>query len=142
MFKKILLPVDQPDYSEKALAVVKDLALKNGSEVVIFNSQEISPNIYWVNDPAMNRAPVNNEDYARDIVNKVSQYFEDTDIPILKRTMLGDPASEILHLAERDPSIDLIVMNTHGMSAPKRFLLGSVTNKVVHHAKIPVLVIR
>lgn len=143
MFKKILLPVDQPDYNENTLAVVKDLAIKFGSEVVIFNTQDISPNIYWVNDPVMmNRAPINNEDYARDIVNQVAQYFEDTDIPIIKRTMLGDPASEILHLTERDPSIDLIVMSTHGMSATKRFLLGSVTNKVVHHAKIPVFVMR
>ena len=143
MFKKILLPVDQPDYNEKTLAVVKDLALRYGSEVVIFNSQDISPNIYWVNDPSMmSRAPINNEDYARDLVNKVAEYFSDTEIPMIKRTMIGDPATEILHLIEKDTSIDLIVMSTHGMSTTKRFLLGSVTNKVVHHAKIPVFVMR
>lgn len=143
MFKKILLPVDQPEYSEKALSLVKDLALKYGSEVVIFNSQEVSPNIYWVNDPAMmNRSPVSNEDLSRDIVERVAAKFEGTGITVTTRTMTGDPASEILHLTEKDPEIDLIVMNTHGMSAPRRFLLGSVTNKVVHHAKIPVFVMR
>ncbi len=143
MFKKILLPVDTPDYDKKTLETVKEMALKFDCELVLFNTQDVSPNIYWVNDPVlMNRAPVNNEDYAKEIVKKVAEYFEDTEISITTRTMLGDPASEIIHLVENDPTIDLIVMSTHGMKMPRRFLLGSVTNKVVHHAKIPVLVMR
>lgn len=143
MFKKILLPVDRPDYDQKTLEVVKDMALKYGSEVVIFNSQDLSPNIYWVNDPVMmNRTPINNEDFSRDIVSKVAEFFKDTDIKITESTSIGDPASEILHLTENDETIDIIVMSTHGMSTTKRFLLGSVTNKVVHHIKIPILIIR
>ena len=143
MFKKILLPVDTPDYDEKTLKAVKEMAIKFDSEIVLFNTQDVSPNIYWVNDPVlMNRSPVNNEDYAKEIVKKVAEYFDDTGITVTTRTMLGDPASEIIHLAEQDTSIDLIVMSTHGMKMPRRFLLGSVTNKVVHHAKIPVLVMR
>jgi nucleotide-binding universal stress UspA family protein len=143
MFKKILLPVDQPDYDEKTLNVVKDLALKYDSELVIFNSQDISPNVYWVNDPiVMERIPTTTEDFSRDIVKKVAAFFEGSSLKITEFTSTGDPASEILHLLEKDEAIDLVIMATHGMKASKRFLLGSVTNKVVHHAKIPVLVMR
>lgn len=143
MFKKILLPVDRPDYDQKTLDILKDMALKYGSEVIIFNSQDLSPNIYWVNDPVMmNRTPINNEDFAKDIVSKVADFFKDTGIKITELTSIGDPASEILHLTESDDTIDVIIMSTHGMTPTKRFLLGSVTNKVVHHVKIPILIIR
>ncbi|MBN2260356.1 MAG: universal stress protein [Clostridiales bacterium] len=143
MFEKILLPVDRPDYDQKALDVALDMAKKYKSEVIVFNSQDISPNIYWVNDPVMvNRIPLNTEDIAKDIVTKVSQFFEGSGLKITEMTSIGDPASEILHVTENDSSIKLIIMATHGMTVSKRFLLGSVTNKVIHHAKIPVLVIR
>jgi nucleotide-binding universal stress UspA family protein len=143
MFKKILLPVDQPEYSEKALAFVKDLALKDGSEVILFNSQDISTTILWMDDPLkVNRGTTYDEKHANETIEAISHYFDGTGIPIIKRAMLGDPASEILNLLENDPSIDLVVMSTHRLNAKRRFLLGSVTNKVVHHAKVPVLVMR
>lgn len=50
----------------------------------------------------------------------------------------GNPAPEILNLtAERD--IDLIVMGTHGRTGVKRFLLGSVAERVVRESPVPVL---
>jgi nucleotide-binding universal stress UspA family protein len=53
----------------------------------------------------------------------------------------GDPAVEIIEEAKKG-EYDLIIMRTHGMKATKRFMLGSVTDKVVHHVGIPVLVVR
>lgn len=143
MFKKILLPVDQPEYDENVLNMIKDIAAKYKSELVIFNSQDVTPNIYWVNDPSvLNSINLNTKNYAEDVVNQVAEFFKDTSIKITLKTAMGDPAAEILHLIEYDTSIDLIVMSTHGMSTIKRFLLGSVTNKIIHHASIPVLVVR
>ncbi len=165
MFKKILLPVDQPEYNEKTLAVVKDLAIKNGSEVVIFNAQDNSGTIYWGGHPIIaniapgssgeysddiekkpsrffENAPIVDDAQAKSIVEKVSRYFEGNDIKVIKRTSIGDPPAEILKQLELDPDIDVIIMSTHGMSITRRFLLGSVTNKIVHHSKVPVLVMR
>ena len=51
----------------------------------------------------------------------------------------GDPAEALLKHAR--PS-DLIVMTTHGLGGLKRWLLGSVAEKVVHQAKVPVLITR
>jgi nucleotide-binding universal stress UspA family protein len=53
----------------------------------------------------------------------------------------GDPADAILDVAEERGS-DLIVLGNKGMTGAKRFLLGSVPNKVSHHAPCSVLIIR
>ena len=53
----------------------------------------------------------------------------------------GDPADAILDVAEEE-SADLIVVGNKGMTGAKRFLLGSVPNKVSHHAPCSVMIIR
>ena len=53
----------------------------------------------------------------------------------------GDPADAILDVAE-EQNADLIVVGNKGMTGAKRFLLGSVPNKVSHHAPCSVLIIR
>jgi nucleotide-binding universal stress UspA family protein len=53
----------------------------------------------------------------------------------------GDPADAILDVAEEQGS-DLIVVGNKGMKGAKRFLLGSVPNKVSHHAPCSVLIVR
>ena len=53
----------------------------------------------------------------------------------------GDPADAILDVAEEQKA-DLIVVGNKGMSGARRFLLGSVPNKVTHHAPCNVLVVR
>ena len=53
----------------------------------------------------------------------------------------GDPADAILDVAEEE-NADLIVVGNKGMTGAKRFLLGSVPNKVSHHAPCSVLNIR
>lgn len=53
----------------------------------------------------------------------------------------GDPAAAILDVAE-DTGADLIVVGNVGMTGAKRFLMGSVPNKITHHAPCSVLVVR
>ncbi len=53
----------------------------------------------------------------------------------------GDPADAILDVAE-ERGADLIVVGNKGMTGAKRFLLGSVPNKVSHHAPCSVLIVR
>ena len=54
---------------------------------------------------------------------------------------VGDPADAIVDVAEEQRS-DLIVVGNKGMTGTKRFLLGSVPNKVTHHAPCSVLIVR
>ncbi len=53
----------------------------------------------------------------------------------------GDPADAILDVAEEE-NADLIIVGNKGMTGAKRFLLGSVPNKVSHHAPCSVMIIR
>ncbi|MEW6387454.1 MAG: universal stress protein [Thermodesulfobacteriota bacterium] len=53
----------------------------------------------------------------------------------------GDPADEIVHMAE-EGDYDLVVLGSQGRSTFKGFLLGTVHAKVLHHARLPVLLVR
>jgi nucleotide-binding universal stress UspA family protein len=53
----------------------------------------------------------------------------------------GDPADSILDVAE-EKEADVVVVGNKGMTGAKRFLLGSVPNKVSHHAPCSVMIIR
>lgn len=59
---------------------------------------------------------------------------------IKEETALGDPASVILAMADRD-DVDLIVLGSQGLNAVERFLIGSVSSKVLAHAHCAVMVV-
>jgi nucleotide-binding universal stress UspA family protein len=62
-------------------------------------------------------------------------------IPCSPRVAVGEPADEILNVAEKG-YYDLIVLGAHGRSSLRGFLLGTVHAKVLHHAQQPVLLVR
>jgi nucleotide-binding universal stress UspA family protein/nitrite reductase/ring-hydroxylating ferredoxin subunit len=57
------------------------------------------------------------------------------------RTLEGDPAEKICELAEME-GLDLIVVGNKGMSGARRFLLGSIPNKVAHYSPTDVLIVK
>lgn len=140
--KKIFLPIDGSEICPKAYEHAKKIAEKFDSEILIFNAQDLTPPFGWLYDPVISKNEKNNpEKIAARIVEDAKKSFDGTGIKVTTKTALGDPAVTILEVAEKE-GCDLIIMCTHGMTRSKRFLLGSVTNKVVLHTKIPVLVIR
>ena len=70
-----------------------------------------------------------------------SETVEAAGVPVTAYAREGDPADAILDVAE-ERGADLIVVGNKGMTGAKRFLLGSVPNKVSHHAPCSVLIIR
>jgi nucleotide-binding universal stress UspA family protein len=67
--------------------------------------------------------------------------LEEEGLSVERYAREGDPADAILDVAE-ETKADLIVVGNKGMTGAKRFLLGSVPNKVSHHAPCSVLIIR
>lgn len=61
-------------------------------------------------------------------------------VPVTQMTRIGRPGAQILALLEHDRTFDLVVMGSHGHTGVERMLLGSVAEKVVRHARCPVLV--
>lgn len=140
--KKILLPVDGSKTCNLSFEYAKTLAEKFGSEIIIVNVQNINTVVTWgVDSLAYKDNVFDPHKLAEEIIKDASKFFDGTGIEVTLKSAIGDPATQILKMAESE-HCDVIVMCTHGMSATKRFLLGSVTNKVVHHAHIPVLVVR
>ena len=70
-----------------------------------------------------------------------AQAIRDQGIRVEVHAREGDPADAILDVAE-EQGADLIVVGNKGMTGAKRFLLGSVPNKVSHHAPCSVMIIR
>ena len=127
--KKILLPVDSSESCMKAIAASKLLAQGFKSEIVILNVQAD----FTSEESGMSRGS--------NIVEDVKSNFKYTDIETTTRVVFGNPSEVILDICENE-NFDMIIMCTHGLGATRRFLLGSVTNRIVNHAKVPVLILR
>lgn len=73
--------------------------------------------------------------------SKVKECGEASGVEVKEVILEGNPGNEILNFAENN-NIDLIVMGTLGKTGLDRFLMGSVAENVVRHAKVPVLAVR
>lgn len=134
--KKILLPLDLQE-TELPVAMVRQaasLARRLRAEILVLHV--VKPLTYFGgNETArelIEQAVANEQENLKKCLGS------ELDGIIVKRIVLrGDPAHEIVRTA-RDESIDLIFMPTHGYRAIERFLVGSVTAKVLHNSEFPV----
>lgn len=166
--KNILLPIDGSKTCYQAYEYTKNLAKKYDSNVTVLhirkeyefpyigemvNSElnKIIDDYEFTNVDNPNQVLLHYKDdkYSKDFIDDLSakilsnakKYFEKEGINVKSEFLIGKPAKEILDYISKN-DFDLVVMCTHGMSAAKRYSLGSVTNKVVHHVDIPILVIK
>jgi nucleotide-binding universal stress UspA family protein len=129
MYSKILVPLDGSALSEGVLPYVRSLARSIHTPVELFR----------VNDPAQSRAYVPATQLG-EYLEKIAASF--SGITDLKCTVeLGTPADMIVDRAATEPDT-LIAMATHGYSGTRRWLLGSVAEKVLHGATNDVLLVR
>ncbi|MBC7473396.1 MAG: universal stress protein [Candidatus Sericytochromatia bacterium] len=133
MFKKILLPVDGTEHSEKTIQCVKDIAKKCNSTVVIFHSYSSNP-LYTMDMEEKLRQ------YSFAIVDKVVAELSNDDISVKSKIMKGHAGQLIIDLAKEE-NCDLIVMGKHDNNEIKNFLIGSVSNFVIHNSKIPIFLV-
>lgn len=138
--KKILVPTDGSEDSKKALNVAKQMAEKFNAQVVLLNA--VKPfHDYYFEDTHKHSVLLDMEVMKRksaDLLEKMKEELKGLDVRTV--SVVGNPADQIITTAKEE-AVDLIIMATHGMSMMKRYLIGSVTNNVVHHSTIPVLVI-
>lgn len=138
--RKILVPVDGSEACKGMYYSAKIFAEKFEAEILILNVQDARPAGYagaefvHVGDKKLQQA-------GEAIVEEAKKYFEGVGLKVEARVIMGDVASSIIDTAENE-KCDMIIICTHGMSAVRRFMIGSVANKVVNHATVPVLVIR
>ena len=142
MFKKLLVPIDGSESCTKLSDYIKSLGEGYGSKVILLNVYGLPTLTEYNNYPAYPlESAYSIEKQSEEILKRAKESLGDVPFEVVTICEAGNPASTILDVAEKN-DCDLILMCTHGMGAVKRFLLGSVTNKVVHHAHIPVLIVR
>lgn len=141
MYKKILVPTDSSDFSKRAFKEALAIAELTGGEVVLLNVTH-APEAYWgytanygieVNEDALKQLGKMALDLTRnDVV---------TSIPVKEIIRYGSPALQIAEVS-KDENIDLIVMGSHGRGFVAGALIGSVSQRVLHQAKCPVLMVK
>lgn len=146
MFRRILVPLDGSKLSEQALALASDLARMGDAELILLHMPERP--VVLLPEVAVGAAnpyvPNVNEkrylDQAFEYVNELKYQPALADLEVTTVVLEGDIAETIVDVAREEA--DLIVMSTHGRSGMSRWLLGSVTEKVLRHAPCPVIIAR
>jgi nucleotide-binding universal stress UspA family protein len=128
----------------KALDFAIDIAKRYQGQLVLVHV--VMRQIYAINPPEAGilagTAIVRElETEGKAILVKGEETAKPHGVPVEARLRQGVPAEELLRAAA-DEKADLIVLGSRGLSQVKAFLLGSVSDKVSHHAKCPTLIVR
>ena len=144
MFESILVGTDGSAAAGVAVAHAVQLAAALGARLQIVSAYEPVPErhlrIARVHVPS--DVQVNMRDEVLALLESSRRDAETAGVPHIETfARVGDAADAILDVAE-EQGADLIVVGNKGMTGATRFLLGSVPNKVSHHAPCSVLIVR
>jgi len=142
MFTHILLTSDGSECALEAANIAAALANKLGSHLTLVNV--FQPSLYSA--PYGERVDIGIDDnyiagLQEDALCDAVRVLDDHDVPYQSRKEVGNPAAVIVRVAEEE-KCDLIVLGSRGLGGVMRFLLGSVSDRVTHHAHCPVLIVR
>jgi nucleotide-binding universal stress UspA family protein len=142
MYKKILVPLDGSELAEKALVEAEQLARVLGSEIILF---EVVPFMPIYGSPELVTPLIVDEKQKESVeayLAKVAGGLKQKGFNVSSMVKTGQQvALEIIDFA-KERGVDLIIMCTHGRSGITRWVLGSVTLKVLTRAETPILLIR
>ena len=145
MFRSIVVGTDGSDTAGKAVVEAVDLAKQLNATVAIVSAFEPVGNQRLREESREAPADLQWAIHAREDVDATLREAADVvrgaGVQLETFAREGDPADAILDVAE-ERGADLIVVGNKGMTGAKRFLLGSVPNKVSHHAPCSVLIVR
>jgi nucleotide-binding universal stress UspA family protein len=145
VFRSIVVGTDGSETAAKAVDAAVELAQLSGATLELVSAYEpvsgqrlreearqVPPDLQWM---------INRRADVDATLQHAAGRARDAGVPTQIYAREGDPADAILDVAE-ELGADLIVVGNKGMTGAKRFLLGSVPNKVSHHAPCAVMIIR
>ncbi|MEE8306754.1 MAG: universal stress protein [Gammaproteobacteria bacterium] len=141
MYKRILLPLDGSPLAEQALPHAIAIAERFQSELVLLRVLIPLPRPPTTAEAALQRAEEATAVFAREYLERVAAGVQERGITVQMVTIEGRPHLQIIQYAETN-QVDLIVMCTRGQSGLSRWLMGSVSDRVVRGADVPVLLVR
>ena len=145
MFGSIVVGTDGSETAAEAVRQAGDLAKSVGASVHLVSAYEPVPNTRLREErkdvPRDLEWMVNPREDVDAVLKEAADRMREESVKVETFAREGDPADAILDVAEEQKA-DLIVVGNKGMTGAKRFLLGSVPNKVSHHAPCSVMIIR
>jgi nucleotide-binding universal stress UspA family protein len=139
----VMVPLDGSEQAETALPIAMELAKAMNLKVVVLRAYSVK-NIPYSQDylPEIGELEAKSQREAINYLDsKVGQLKSEGLVDVFPLASEGEAAEAIIELARGAPN-SLIAMCTHGRSGMKRWVLGSITEKVVRHSGNPVLVVR
>lgn len=143
-YKHILVPLDGSELAETALDDAVSVAESSHADITLL---QVIPTIEEVLGSGTDHPIYIDEQWASkranavDYLNKVHKQLHCKEVEVHPAVEMGSAAEIIIDYAHDHP-VDLIVMATHGRSGLKRWVYGSVADKVLRGADVPVLLIR
>jgi nucleotide-binding universal stress UspA family protein len=141
MYKRILLPLDGSKLAERALPHAIAQAQGFGARLVLLRVAETIPHAPGVSAADLERVKRQTVAWAQEHLKRVTEQVQELGVQVESAIIEGRPNVEITRFAEAN-SIDLIVLSSRGRSGFSRWLLGSVADRVVRGAIVPVLLVR
>ena len=145
MFSRIVVGTDGSETAKHAVHEATELAKKTGASLDIVSAYDPVPASRLREErleaPADIEHTLSPSEDVDATLAEAAQQVEAAGVPVRTFKRQGEPADVILDVAEEE-NADLIVVGNKGMTGAKRFLLGSVPNKVSHHAPSSVLIVR
>src|SRR5574340_179222 len=139
--KKILIAHDGSKPSETALKKAFEIAEKFGSSVTVIS---VVPELYLTELMEVNRIRILETltEEAKNTMDRIKTKTKTIGLkPVKTMVKQGDPATEVLEAAKKIKA-DLIVTGSHGRHGAQKFLLGSVSSKIVDNSPCAVLVVK
>lgn len=145
MFRSIVVGTDGSETATQAVRQAIDLAKSVGAKIELVSAYEPVSDTRLRSEktqaPADLQWMVNPREDVDATLEEAAEEVRKAGVDVETYARQGDPSDAILDVAE-ERDADLIIVGNKGMTGAKRFLLGSVPNKVSHHAPCSVLIIR
>jgi len=147
MFKHILVPTDGSELSQDTVRRAVSFAKDAGARITAFYAKPEYPVTYYGEGALIDTTTPEQfaelaEEQAKKILSFVDELCLEAGVSCTKMTLTSDIPYEAIIAAATQSACDLIFMASHGRRGLSSLLLGSETNKVLTHSKVPVLVYR
>jgi nucleotide-binding universal stress UspA family protein len=141
MYKKIVVGTDGSPTARVAVGHAVGLAKATGAVIHIVSAYEATTTTLTALTPGMVPPdPQELDQEARRVCAQAAETALAAGLDVTTHTVNGDPADALVNIAEYEEA-DLIVVGNRGMMGARRFLTGSVPNKVAHHCPCHLLVV-
>ena len=143
MFQHILVPLDGSTRAEQVLPIAARLARATRGTITLLRVVDLAHDAltYGIGAPYIAQNIIDDDfTSSRNYLEQLCQRKELTGVSLQTQVVGGNAAEAIISQAT-DP-IDLIVISSHGYTGMKRWIMGSVAEKVARHALVPVFIVR